>query len=107
MKFFGLFEPDPSGYVLGKDKWFWIIAVFMLLAAVVQISWACDFVSGFKGGVVDIQDTLGYTKDCKEGVYDYWETPKVFWRFGYEFGIATGAVDYYKQIRKKVVNGER
>ncbi len=104
---FRLFKPDPSGYVLGKDKWFWIIIVFMMLAAVVQISWAYDFVTGFKSGFADIQDTLGYTEGCDEGVYDYWEIPKVFWRFGYEVGMGSGAVDYYKQIRKDLKNGYR
>ena len=30
----GLFEPDPSGYVLGKDKWFWICLILFIGLAI-------------------------------------------------------------------------
>jgi hypothetical protein len=83
-----------------KALWFtFMILVMIFLNILFWGSSIHDFLLGYEQGFADIQDTLGCVSQEDEGVFDYWVVPKMFYRWGYEWGIREGAVNYYQQIR--------
>jgi hypothetical protein len=99
-----IFKPDASGYVLVKDKWFWIITFLCIIILFVQISFFYDFAHelsrGYNDGYTCAQDTFQNPEDRTEGFYDYWLNGGFWFQQGYEEGYKRGARDYVKENGK-------
>ena len=99
-----IIEPDPSGYVLGKDKWFWIIVVVFgtfcfLFISPSRMLWdgAHNFMEAYEIGYNCVQDDFSEPGNYTEGGFDYWESNSFWIEQGYEEGYKKGARDYVKQ----------